>query len=149
MNSKRTKVIVEHNIITTNKSFEQVVADFEERAPFVGDIQQLLQSFLASQESWEEATETIEKRLGKGGFCMFSKIDHGLLLSVSGKPGKVIQYTMGNPLLAIQMIKHVVAVGLYAPLKLLVHEAQNPEKYRRTVQNNLALFESSIILLQL
>lgn len=41
---------------------------------------------------------------------------------MAGRPRRVIQYSIGNPLLAIQMIEHAPEVALYAPLRLAVYE---------------------------
>ena len=68
--------------------------------------------------------QAIEKRLGTGGFSIFSKVEQGQLLSLAGKPRRVSQYAIGNPLLAIQMIEHVPEVALYAPLRLAVYEGE-------------------------
>jgi len=35
---------------------------------------------------------------------------------------KDIQYILGNPIIAIQMTRHNLAAGLYAPLRVLVYE---------------------------
>lgn len=53
---------------------------------------------------------------------MFGTIDHGTLLSVFAKRTKAVQYVVGNPLIALQMTRHNVVAGLYAPLRVLVFE---------------------------
>ncbi len=53
---------------------------------------------------------------------LFGTTDHGALLSIFGVKKKAIQYIVGNPLIAIQMTRHNLAAGLYAPLRVLVYE---------------------------
>ena len=53
---------------------------------------------------------------------LFGKTDHGLLLSLAGQQRKGVQYVVGNPLIAIEMTRHNLAAGLYAPLRVLVYE---------------------------
>jgi uncharacterized protein (DUF302 family) len=53
---------------------------------------------------------------------LFGTMDHGALLAMAGKPVRAVQYVVGNPLFAVQMTRHNVAAGLYAPLRLFVYE---------------------------
>ena len=70
----------------------------------------------------EQAIQLIEQQLGTSGFTIFSKIEPGDLLTLSGTPTRAVQYALGNPLLAIQMIEHAPEAVLYAPLRLAVYE---------------------------
>jgi hypothetical protein len=47
-----------------------------------------------------------QHQLGTSGLTILRKIETGALLTLSGKPTRAAQYTIGNPLLAIQMIEH-------------------------------------------
>jgi len=66
--------------------------------------------------------KNIEKMVGPSDFMTFGTIDHGALLVMVGQNRKAVQYTIGNPLFALQMTEHDVRAGLYAPLRVLVHE---------------------------
>jgi hypothetical protein len=60
-----------------------------------------------------------------GGFedlILFGVQEHGELLRIAGQNRKAIQYTLGNPLIALQMTYHDIRAALYAPLRLLVYE---------------------------
>ena len=59
---------------------------------------------------------------GSSGFTLFGTTDHGVLLPLAGQKRKGVQYVVGNPLIAIQMTRHSLAAGLYAPLRVLVYE---------------------------
>lgn len=117
-----TSITIEHVVVKSSRSYEQVKKSLEEKMSMVGDIDEFIQQLVAAKASWEQVKQTIEKRLGKGGFSIFGKVEHGRLLSLAGKPSKVIQYAIGNPLFAIQMVEYVPAVALYAPLRLVVYE---------------------------
>jgi uncharacterized protein (DUF302 family) len=69
-----------------------------------------------------EAERRIVAMAGPGGFMLFGTMDHGALLSMSGQATRAVQYVVRNPLFAVQMSRHNVAAGLYAPLRLLVYE---------------------------
>jgi uncharacterized protein (DUF302 family) len=70
----------------------------------------------------EKAERRLGEMAGPSGLMRFSTMDHGALLAHTGKPVRAVQYVVGNPLFAVQMTRHNVAAGLYAPLRLLVYE---------------------------
>lgn len=119
-----TRVTIEHIVASSDRSYEQVKASLEAQLGELGNTEDLVQQLLATKVSWEQVTQAIEKRLGTSGFSIFSKVEQGQLLAVSGKPQRVIQYAIGNPLLAIKMIEHAPEVALYAPLRLAVYEGE-------------------------
>jgi len=53
---------------------------------------------------------------------LFLERDHGELTAADGLRSRAIQYEIGNPLTAERMTRHVLAAGLYAPLRLLLYE---------------------------
>jgi hypothetical protein len=53
---------------------------------------------------------------------LFETRDHGALTAADGKRSKAIQYEIGNPLTAERMTRYVLAAGLYAPLRVFLHE---------------------------
>ena len=56
---------------------------------------------------------------------LFNVQDHGRLLGIYGTPKKAKQYVLGNPLIAATMTRHDMRAGLYAPLRLIVYEADD------------------------
>jgi len=117
-------ITIEHIVVASNRSYEQVKEALEARLGIAGNIDELGRQLAADNASWEQVTQAIEKQLGSSGFSLFSKVDHGALLSLAGKPRRVSQYAIGNPLLAIQMVEHLPEVALYAPLRLAVYEEE-------------------------
>lgn len=63
-----------------------------------------------------------EAHIGTSGLTPFYKVEQSLLLSLVGKTSRATQYTIGNPLFATQMTRHMPEAALYAPLKLVVYE---------------------------
>ena len=59
-----------------------------------------------------------QHQLGTSGLTILRKIETGALLTLSGKPTRAAQYTIGNPRLPIQMIEQVKDTAFYAPLRL-------------------------------
>lgn len=119
-----TRITIEHIVVSSNRSYDQVKASLEARLGVLGNTDELVRQVSEAHASWEQVTQAIEQRLGTSGFSMFSKVEQGQLLSLAGKARGVSQYAIGNPLLAIQMIEHVPEVALYAPLRLAVYEGE-------------------------
>lgn len=120
--SYRTHIPIEHVVVTSNQCYQQVIDALETRLGTQENQEAIVRLLMAPNTSWEQITQTVEEHSGSSGFTLFSKVDHGLLLSRRGKTSRAIQYTLGNPLLALQMTSHMLETGLYAPLRLLVYE---------------------------
>jgi uncharacterized protein (DUF302 family) len=56
---------------------------------------------------------------------LFHVIDHGGWLSKFGIRRRMVRWIFGNPLLAITMIRHDLTAGLFAPVEILVTEAED------------------------
>ena len=117
-----THINIEHIVVDSNRSYEHVKEALEARLGVAEDLDELGRQLAAANASWEQVTQAMERQLGTSGFTIFSKVEQGTLLSLAGKRGRVSQYAIGNPLLAIQMIEHAPEVALYAPLRLVVYE---------------------------
>ena len=79
-------ITIEHRVVASNRSYEQVKESLEARLGVAGNIDELVRQLAVANASWEQVTQAIEKRLGTSGFTIFSKVDHGTLLSLAGKP---------------------------------------------------------------
>jgi uncharacterized protein (DUF302 family) len=113
MNNSR--FMVDHVRLESGKPFEDVVKVFERQlGRFEPDVAKSLDT--------EEARARIEAMAGPSGFMLFSTNDHGSLLRLAGQKQKAIQYVLGNPLFALQMTRHDIRAGLYAPLRVLLYE---------------------------
>jgi uncharacterized protein (DUF302 family) len=117
---------MEHTIEVRHVSLELCV-DFDD---FTQTIEQSLGRF---DDTLLKGIETdprpVEERLmeaaGEEGLMLFNVQDHGRLLGIYGTPKKAKQFVLGNPLIAATMTRHDIRAGLYAPLRLLVYEAED------------------------
>jgi uncharacterized protein (DUF302 family) len=116
-----TRLTIEHIVVTSNRSYEQAIAALEAQLGQRADWEELQQT-LTTYGTFEQALQLIEPQIGTSGFTIFSKLDPGNLLTLAGKPTRALQYALGNPLLANQMIEHAPEAALYAPLRLVVYE---------------------------
>jgi uncharacterized protein (DUF302 family) len=59
------------------------------------------------------------------GFMRFLTPDHGALLTLFGQAVKAKFYAVGNPLLAMTMLKHDTGAALNVPVRLLIYETRD------------------------
>ena len=76
----------------------------------------------------EEFECKVEARfVGPSGFMLFGEIDHGAWTRIYGIERRSVRLILGNPLIAITMIRHDLNAGLFAPVELLLTEAADGE----------------------
>ena len=117
-----TRITIEHIVVTSDRSYDQVIEALEAQLGPRADWENSARALITTNATFEQAVQIIEQQLGTSGFTILSKIDQGALLRLSGTPTRATQYAIGNPLLAIQMIEHAPEAALYAPLRLAVYE---------------------------
>ena len=73
-----------------------------------------------------EYVKKVEERfVGESGFMLFYEIDHGGWLSRFEINRRVVRWILGNPLIALTMIRHDITAGLFAPVEILVAENES------------------------
>ncbi|MEZ0355909.1 DUF302 domain-containing protein [Mycobacterium sp. SA01] len=99
------------------KSYDDLVAallaDIGEQPVPIGDIG-------AAGGDWPSYRERVEKYVGPSGFMLFALLDHGAWITKAGIARRVLRVILGNPLIAITMLRHDVTAGLFAPVELLI-----------------------------
>jgi uncharacterized protein (DUF302 family) len=114
----------DQQIEITHVSLEAKV-DFES---FTQHLQALLGRFDPSslntllQTDPAAANARLARMEGDQGLMIFSVQNHGVLLALAGTPRRAMRYAIGNPRIALQMTRHDIRAGLYAPLSVLVYE---------------------------
>src|ERR1700758_1462253 len=74
----------------------------------------------AAAGDWQSYQDTVEPLAGPSGFMLFNLIDHGAWITKAGIDRRVMRVILGNPLIAITMLRHDVSAGLFAPVELLI-----------------------------
>jgi uncharacterized protein (DUF302 family) len=74
----------------------------------------------SESDSWDSYRERVETHVGPSGFMLFGSFDHSGWIVKTGIERKVLRVIIGNPLIAITMIRHDVTAGLFAPVELLL-----------------------------
>ena len=79
-----------------------------------------LDDLVRTPGSWDSFQQQVEPLVGPSGFMLFNLIDHGAWITKAGIDRKVMRVILGNPLVAITMLRHDVSAGLFAPVELLL-----------------------------
>ena len=104
------------------KSLDDVVASLLDD---VGDQPVPINDFAPRFESWEVYQREVQSHVGPSGFMLFATLDHGGWIKKTGIDRRVLRVVIGNPLIAITMIRHDVTAGLSVPVELLITQEEN------------------------
>ena len=115
METIRIKVAVEHCKLKCAGSFEEVHAALVRSIP-------ALKPELGEMLARGERDRIESARREWPPLWLFETRDHGALTAADGQRSKAMQYEIGNPLTAERMTRHVLAAGLYAPLRVFLYE---------------------------
>src|SRR5262249_11977670 len=82
-------------------------------------------------ESWGLNLENFQKvvriQAEKRRFMVFGEFDYHQWLGLYGIQRKLARWILGNPVIAITMIRHDLEAALFAPVELLLVEDENRE----------------------
>jgi uncharacterized protein (DUF302 family) len=106
----------------STKSYEALVASL---LADIGDEPVLINDIAVQFDSWESFEHKVQSHVGPSGFMLFAVLDHGAWIKKTGIDRKVLRVIIGNPLIAITMLRHDVTAGLFAPVELLLTEEEN------------------------
>jgi len=111
-------ISIEHVILKVNGSFEEFTSNLED---LLGILKPADLDFLHGNKA--SLQNMLESLGGEQELILFNIIEHGELLRLEGITGtKAKQYQLGNPHMAARMTALNISSGLYAPLRILVHE---------------------------
>jgi uncharacterized protein (DUF302 family) len=128
--------------IDTSTSFGEVLSRLRE---LMGDanVPEVVALAKAAMTEAEYVRIVEERFVGESGFMLFYEIDHGGWLSRFGINQRVVRWILGNPLIAITMIRHDITAGLFAPVEILVTENEDGQGAKITYVR-----PSSLILIE-
>jgi uncharacterized protein (DUF302 family) len=99
------------------KSYDELVAAL---LADIGEKPVSLDDLAATTDSWESYQHQVQTHVGPSGFMLFGLVDHGAWITKAGIDRKVLRVILGNPLIAITMLRHDVTAGLFVPVELLL-----------------------------
>jgi uncharacterized protein (DUF302 family) len=120
MTESRFSVV--HIRMTSDRPFADVQGAFEKR---LGRFDPDVSMEMAEGSDPAAVRARIGAMAGASDFMLFGTSDHGRLLRIVGQQRKAVQYVVGNPLFAVEMTRHAIGAALYAPLRVLIYEADD------------------------
>jgi uncharacterized protein (DUF302 family) len=116
------KVGIERFSVTSARPFDQVVAALDAAVghPDMAEFGRLSRE----ARSFAELKSAVEKGLSEVGLMLFMKLDHGAFVrkETGRDTPRIMRFIIGNPLIMLEMAKHVSDAGSYAPVTVLVDE---------------------------
>jgi hypothetical protein len=64
-----------------------------------------INEFATATEDWQSCQDKVEPHARPSGFMLFNLIDHGAWIKKAGIDRKVVRVILGNPLIAITMLR--------------------------------------------
>ncbi len=114
------QITVDHVTFISDRQFDDVLQAFHEQ---VGSLEETGWAAIpAASADPRDFERRVREVLGPSGFTRFLTIDHGEWLTLQGLSTRFIQFTLGNPLIAITMMKHHMEAGLDVPVRLCIYE---------------------------
>ncbi|MGZ6779000.1 MAG: DUF302 domain-containing protein [Mycobacterium sp.] len=101
----------------SSKTYDELVAAL---LADVGDTPVPINDIAARFDSWESYEREVASHAGPSGFMLFALLDHGSWLRKAGIDENALRVVIGNPLIAVTMLRHDVAAALFAPVELLI-----------------------------
>ncbi|OMC29264.1 hypothetical protein A5739_16075 [Mycobacterium colombiense] len=117
-----------------------LLADIGEQPVPINDI-------ATSTGDWQSYQERVESHVGPSGFMLFGLVDHGAWITKAGIDRKALRVILGNPLIAITMLRHDVTAGLFAPVELLLLEEGSGSSLTYVKPSSLMVVEANPELL--
>ena len=127
------------------KSYDEVLAAL---LSDIGREPVSLDDAVMASSDWESYRQDVELYVGPSGFMLFKLFDHGAWIRRAGIDRKVLRVILGNPLIAITMLRHDVTAGLFAPVEvLLVDEGEGHSSLTYVKPSSLMVVEHNPELL--
>ena len=128
----------------STKSYDELVAALLDD---IGESPVELDDFVKAPGSWETYQHQVEPYVGPSGFMLFKLFNHGAWITKAGIERKVLRVILGNPLIAITMLRHDVTAGLFAPVEVLLVDEGGGSSLTYIKPSSLMVFEPNPELL--
>ncbi|AKS35827.1 DUF302 domain-containing protein [Mycolicibacterium goodii] len=86
----------------------------------VGDTPVPIDDAARRHGDWASYERAVQAFVGPYEFMLFAVLDHGGWIGKAGIDRQVLRVVIGNPLIAITVLRHDVTAGLFAPVELLL-----------------------------
>jgi uncharacterized protein (DUF302 family) len=113
-----SRFTVEHVCLTTDKPFDDVASTLVRQ---MGRFDPEVMRLAMTGRDPEQALAKISSMAGESGFVLFGTSDQGMLLGITGRPGKAVQFVIDSPSITLELTQQDIRAALYAPLRVLLY----------------------------
>src|SRR5215831_14176164 len=112
----------------SRRSFDEVVQRLHQLVPAAITPEQYPAAMMkAGGVSLGSFEKVVRSQTEQSGFMLFAEFDYHQWLGLYGIQRKLARWILGNPVIAITMIRHDLEAALFAPVELLLVEDENRE----------------------
>ena len=112
----------------SRRSFDEVLQRLHQLVPeAITPEQYPVAMAKAGSVSLESFEKVVRSHTVQSGFLLFAEFDYHQWLGLYGTQRKLVRWILGNPVVAITMIRHDLEAALFAPVELLLVEDENRE----------------------
>jgi len=122
--TRQSRGSIERTTVATGLTYSDLVAAFERE---VGGWDPATPAKLvARRATWSEVKGEVERAAGPHGLMILGHADQGALLSLSGPAIRGSLYLVGNPLIAMEILRIDVRASLYVPFRVCLYDDGDP-----------------------
>ncbi len=107
--------------VETPLSFDEVLGRLRSLTGHAS-ISEIVEVAQKARSEADYVREVKSRFVGESGFMLFMEIDHGGWIEKFGIKRRALRWILGNPLIAITMMRHDITAGLFAPVEFLATE---------------------------
>jgi uncharacterized protein (DUF302 family) len=126
------------------KSYDELVAAL---LADIGERPVPIDEFPKAFNTWDSYQQKVQSCVGPSGFMLFGLFNHGGWITKAGIDRKVLRVILGNPLIAITMLRHDVTAGLFAPVEVLIADEGSGSSLTYVKPSSLMVIEHNPELL--
>jgi uncharacterized protein (DUF302 family) len=111
-------------VFTSALGFEDMLSEFKKRiGPMVA-----FEKIITLPGGWEQYEDAVSPLIGESGFVSIAEMDYTGWLAKYEIHRKVMRWIIGNPMIAITMVKHDQTASLFVPVEMLLAEESGNEQ---------------------
>jgi uncharacterized protein (DUF302 family) len=116
-----SRVTTQHISIATGLTYDDLVRGFE-RELGRWDLA-AADRLLKSNASWSEVEREVDRMAGPRGLMIFTRINQGEIISLSGESKRCSLYLVGNPVIANKIIGIDIRGSFYVPFRVCLYDS--------------------------
>jgi uncharacterized protein (DUF302 family) len=116
---------IERSTVSTGLTYPALIAAFERELkrwnPAAG------MNLVERQAPWSEVEREVEHMAGLHGLMIVGHVDQGSILSLAGRATRCSLYLVGNPVIAVRIMRIDLRASLYVPFRVCLYDDGPPD----------------------